>query len=131
MYISTDVWADSVEAESGADDSGLTVLSSATNVTHWGLCAGVGIAGSPYVSGDTKYTPIPLIYFDDKWVHAYGTTIDLKIGNWSNISVALRGYYALADGNRNDDAPILSGMQNRNPAFWYGTALAWKTGFGT
>ena len=129
---SASTWADGAAgAQSGADDSGFTVLSNATNVTHWGLGVGAGIAASPYKSGDTKYTPIPLISFDDKWVHAFGTTIDLKIGTWDNVSVALRGDYALADGYKNDDAPILNGMQNRDPTFWYGPALAWKSGFGT
>ena len=129
---SASTWADGAAgAQSGADDSGFTVLSNATNVTHWGLGVGAGIAASPYKSGDTKYTPIPLISFDDKWVHAFGTTIDLKIGSWDNVSVALRGDYALADGYKNDDAPILNGMQNRDPTFWYGPALAWKSGFGT
>ena len=120
-----------VDAEPAADNSGFTVLSNATNVTHWGLGVGAGVEASPYVRGDTKYTPIPLISFDDKWIHAIGTTIDLKIGNWDNVSVALRGNYALGDGYKNDDAPILNGMQNRNPTFWYGPALAWKTGYGT
>jgi outer membrane protein len=125
-------WADGVAGDqSGADDSGFTVLSNATNVTHWGLGVGAGVAASPYKSGNTKYTPFPLIAFDDKWVHALGTTIDLKIDKWDNVSVALRGDYALGDGYRNDDAPILNGMKNRDGTFWYGPALAWKSAFGT
>ncbi|SIO59307.1 MipA/OmpV family protein [Paraburkholderia phenazinium] len=125
-------WADGgADAQASADDSGFTVLSNATNVTHWGLGVGAGVAASPYKSGDTKFTPIPLISFDNKWIHALGTTIDLKIGKWDNVSVALRGDYAVGDGYRNDDAPILNGMQNRNGTFWYGPALAWKSAFGT
>lgn len=125
-------WADGVSgAQPEADDSGLTVLNNATNVTHWGLGVGAGVEASPYKSGKTKYTPIPLITFDNKWVHAFGTTIDLKIGKWDNVSVALRGNYAIGDGYKNSDAPILNGMENRNGAFWYGPALAWKSAFGT
>lgn len=131
LLLSVSARADDGAAKSDTDESGFTILSNSTNVTRWGLGAGVGIEPSPYVRGDTKYTPIPLIYFDDKWLHAYGTTIDLKIGTWSKVSVALRGYYALADGYRNDDASILNGMENRSPAFWYGPAFSWNTVFGT
>jgi outer membrane protein len=125
-------WADGVSADpSNSDDSGFTVLSNATNVTHWGLGVGAGIEQAPYKGYGTKFTPIPLILFDDKWVHILGTTVDLKIGKWSNVSLALRGKFALGDGYKGSDAPILNGMQNRNGAFWYGPALAWRTGFGT
>lgn len=124
--------ADEAKAESTEpDNSGFTVLSNATNVTHWGLGAGVGIESAPYKGDGTKFTPIPLFFFDDKWVHMLGTTADLKIGTWSNVSLALRGKFAIGDGYKQSDAPILNGMQNRNDAFWYGPSLAWRTAFGT
>ena len=113
------------------DGTGFTVLSHATNVTRWGLGVGAGVESSPYKGYGTKFSPIPLLFFDDKWVHALGTTIDLKIGTWRNVSVALRGKYALGDGYKQSDAPILNGMQDRNGAFWYGPALAWRTAWGT
>lgn len=125
-------WADGTGSNpSSPDDSGFTVLSNATNVTHWGLGVGAGISASPYKSGDTKYTPIPLIAFEDKWVHAFGTTIDLKVGTWDHVTVMLRGDYAIGDGYKGSDAPILNGMETRNGTFWYGPALAWHTAFGT
>lgn len=126
------VWADSAGPEPvTADDAGFTVLNNSTNVTHWGLGVGAGIEQAPYKGYGTKYTPIPLISFDNKWVHAFGTAVDLKIGKWSNVSLALRGKFAIGDGYKQSDAPILSGMQTRNGAFWYGPALAWHTAFGT
>jgi MipA family protein len=126
------VWAEGVGAVlPTADDDGFTVLSNATNVTHWGLGVGAGIEQAPYKGYGTKYTPIPLISLDNKWVRAFGTTVDLKIGTWSNVSVALRGNFAIGDGYKQSDAPVLSGMQNRNGAFWYGPALEWRTRFGT
>lgn len=125
-------WADGASAEPpSVDDSGFTVLSHATNVTHWGLGAGAGIEQAPYKGYGTRFTPIPLIFFENKWVHAFGTTLDLKIGKWNNVSMSLRGKYALGDGYKQSDAPILNGMQNRNGAFWYGPALSWHTAFGT
>jgi MipA family protein len=125
-------WADGVSAEPpGVDDSGFTVLNNATNVTHWGLGVGAGIEQAPYKGYGTKFTPIPLVLFDDKWVHLLGTTLDLKVGKWAGVSFALRGKFAIGDGYKQSDAPILNGMENRNGAFWYGPALAWNTAFGT
>lgn len=114
-----------------AASSGLTILNNATNVTRWGLGAGVGVGQSPYKGYGTKVEPFPLVYFDDKWVHLLGTTLDLKVGTWHGVSVALRGKYSLGDGYKQSDAPVLNGMEDRNGAFWYGPALAWHTAFGT
>ncbi|RDV00939.1 MipA/OmpV family protein [Trinickia dinghuensis] len=128
---SAPAWADGDNATTpDTDTSGFTILSNATNVTHWGLGAGVGIEGLPYKGDGSKVSPIPLINFDNKWVHLGGTGIDLKIGNWRGVSVALCGQFALFDGYKGSDAPILNGMQNRNGAFWYGPALAWSSAFG-
>lgn len=112
-------------------DVGFTILSNATNVTHWGLGAGVSIGESPYRGYGSKVEPLPLVYFDDKWLHIFGTSIDVKIANWAGVSVALRGKFSLGDGYKQSDAPILSGMEDRNGAFWYGPALAWQTAFAT
>lgn len=112
-------------------DSGFTVLSNATNVTHWGLGAGAGVGLSPYRGDGTKFTPVPLVSFDDKWLHVLGTTADLKIGTWDHVSVALRGQFEIGDGYTGADSTDLSGMHNRKGTFWYGPALAWTTAFGT
>ncbi|KER70004.1 membrane protein [Burkholderia cepacia] len=117
--------------QTNAENSGLTVLSNATNVTRWGLGAGVGVGESPYKGYGSKVEPLPLVYFDDKWVHVFGTTVDVKIGSWSGVSFTLRGKISLGDGYKQSDAPILNGMADRNGAFWYGPALAWHTAYGT
>ncbi|KAG8150166.1 MipA/OmpV family protein [Burkholderia catarinensis] len=128
---SASAWADEGTIPPDADNSGLTILNHATNVTHWGLGAGVGIEPSAYKGDGSRVLPLPLIYFDNKWVQAFGTTVDLKIGNWSGVSVALRGQFSVFDGYKGSDAPILNGMENRKGALWYGPALSWDTGFGT
>jgi len=117
--------------QTDTEDSGFTILSNATNVTHWGLGVGVGIGESPYKGYGSQVDPLPLVYFDDKWIHVFGTTVDLKIGSWSGVSVTLRGKYDIGDGYKQSDAPILNGMEDRNGAFWYGPALSWRTAFGT
>nr|WP_254609839.1 MipA/OmpV family protein [Burkholderia lata] len=130
-FASASAWADDGMISPDADNSGLTILNNATNVTHWGLGAGVGFAPSVYSGDSTRVLPFPLVYFDNKWVQAIGTTADLKIGSWSGVSVALRGQFSFFDGYKGSDAPILNGMENRRGAFWYGPALSWGTGFGT
>ncbi|SMG59742.1 MipA/OmpV family protein [Paraburkholderia susongensis] len=125
-------WADDNGTDQNdAENSGLTILNNATNVTHWGLGAGVGFGESPYSGYGTKVVPFPLVTFDNKWVHVQATTVDVKIGSWSGVSLALRGYYSLRDGYNQSDAPILNGMEDRKGAFWYGPALAWHTAYGT
>ena len=114
-----------------ADDSGLTVLNNATNVTHWGLGVGVGLKASPYAGYGVKVSPFPLIYFDNKYVHVLGTALDLKIGKWDGVSVALNLQYGLGAGYKASDAPILNGMESRNGAFWVGPSLKWETFYGT
>ena len=123
------------EGDAGEPDAstpGFTVLSHATNVTRWGLGAGVGVAQSPYKGDGAKVAPLPLVLFDDKWVHVFGTTIDVKVGNAYGASLALRGKFSFGDGYKPSDAPILNGMQDRNGnVFWYGPALDWRSAFGT
>lgn len=113
-----------------ADNSGLTILNNATNVTHWGLGVGVGLKASPYVGYGVKVSPFPLIYFDNKYVHVLGTGLDVKIGKWYGVSVALNLQYGLGAGYKASDAPILNGMESRNGAFWVGPSLKWETPYG-
>jgi len=126
------VWADASNADAtSADNNGFTLLSNATNTTHWGIGAGAAYQTSPYLGYDAKYSPLPLISFDDKWVHLFGTTADLKVGQWNNVMLTLRGEYALGDGYKASDSPIFNGMPTRNAGFWVGPALAWHTPYGT
>ena len=115
----------------GGDDSGFTLLSDGPNVTHWGLGAGLGYEESPYTGYGANFSPLPLVFFDDKWVHFFGNTLDLKVGRWDNVMFTLRAKYALGDGYKSSDAPILDGMEKRNGGIWFGPAVAWETGFGT
>ncbi|WP_321804140.1 MipA/OmpV family protein [Burkholderia sp. BCC1993] len=110
---------------------GFSFLNNSPNVTHWGLGAGVGVMPSPYKGDSTRYLPIPLVTFDNKWVHVAGTTMDMKIGAWSDVSVVLRGRAALFDGFKGSDAPVLNDMEKRSGAFWYGPSLEWRTSVGT
>lgn len=130
LFLSSGIaWAQNANNPEG---SGLTILNNATNVTHWGLGAGVGIAPSPYKGDGANITPIPLFYVDNKWISVFATTLDLKVGQWDGVTFALRGRVGILEGYKASDAPILNGMQNRDSVtFWYGPAIGWHSGFGT
>ena len=81
-----------------ASANGFTILNNATNVTHWGLGAGVATRAMPYKGEGTKVLPVPLASFDNKWIRFFGNTPDVKIGQWRGLSVALRGQVTLFDG---------------------------------
>jgi len=131
MLLSPLAWgADVLEDRRDQSDNGLTILSNATNVTQWGLAAGVGVRKSPYKGNGTDVLPISLLFFDNKWLYVSGTTVDVKIGRWSDVSLALRLDYAIGDGYRGKDAAILNGMQTRKSAFWFGPAVSWETSVG-
>jgi len=131
------VWADGANTAAtgpaNTDNGSLTfpaLNTSSPDTTHWGIGAGAAYQSMPYLGYDTKYSPIPLISFDNKWVHALGTTVDLKVAQWNNVMFTLRGTYALGDGYKASDSPIFNGMPTRDPAFWFGPALAWHSAFG-
>ena len=132
LLCSGTAWADGISANPpAAEDTGFTILSDSTNVTHWGLGVGAGYAQRPYTGEEGKYSAIPLILFDDKWVHVLGTTVDLTVGKWDNVSVALRAQYAFGDAYRASDSPALAGMNTRVGTLWFGPSLAWNTPYGT
>ncbi|PLZ00768.1 MipA/OmpV family protein [Burkholderia sp. WAC0059] len=123
-------------SQSGNNGNPFVLLNNSINVTQWGLGAGVNVRQSIYRGYSARVTPIPILYFDDKWIRFTGTTLDLKIlnmnaGSWGNVLMSLRGTYDLEDGYRGTHAAALNGMQNRDGAFWYGPALEWRTAFGT
>lgn len=110
--------------------SGFTWQNTQESTTQWGLGAGIGYHQSPYDGVGAKYSPLPLLYFDDKWLHFFANQLDVKVGRWDTFSVSLRARYALGDGYKGSDAPILSDMQTRKGALWLGPSVAWQTAFG-
>ncbi|PAJ86083.1 MipA/OmpV family protein [Burkholderia ubonensis] len=122
---------DELDVRPGSEESGLTVLSNATNVTRWGLGVGLGVVASPYKQYGTKVSPIPMINFDNKWVRLFGTSVEIKVAQWSGVAFGLRAQYSIFDGYKASDSSVLEGMQKRSGAFWYGPAVEWRTVFGT
>ena len=114
-----------------ADENGFTVLSNATNVTKWGIGAGVDFQKEPYKNYGTKVLPLPLFFFDDKWVHIVGPTVDLKLWHWDGVSLTMRGKYEFGNVYSGADSSSLTGMHNRKGGLWFGPAAEWRTSIGT
>jgi len=98
-----------------------------SDATPWRV--GLGVAGMEraYTGSDRKTIVFPNISYENKYVRIAGLGADVKLGNSSDFSYALRMKYAPGDGYKSGDAPILSGMQNRQGSLWVGPALKWNT----
>jgi outer membrane protein len=95
----------------------------------WGL----GIAGiamqKPYIDIDRDYLPIPVIYFENRWVQLMGPTLEFKLPgfSWSENNALSFGARVEFDGSgyKPSDAAILNGMAKRKDGILAGAASKW------
>jgi outer membrane protein len=95
----------------------------------WGL----GIAGiamqKPYTGIDRDYLPIPVIYFENRWVQLMGPTLEFKLPgiSWSEENALSFGARVEFDGAgyKQSEAPILNGMARRKSGILAGAAGKW------
>lgn len=95
----------------------------------WGLGIGAGLERLPYAGIDNNKRLLPLVTYDSEYFRLSGLTADWKFAKTEQFTFALRGKYALADGYKADDAPILDGMDERKAGFWVGGAATWNADF--
>lgn len=95
----------------------------------WGLGIGAGVDRLPYTGIDNNKRLLPLLTYDSEYFRLSGLTADWKFAKTEQFTFALRGKYALADGYKADDAPILYGMDERKAGFWVGGAATWNADF--
>ncbi|MEO6920341.1 MAG: MipA/OmpV family protein [Collimonas sp.] len=106
-------------------DSGEQEDPHAADSSQWGLGLGVGTAQRPYTGVSRRTTFLPIVMYESKWLHFFGNSLDLKLPSIDNFEFSLRAKYALNDGYKSSDAPILNGMQERKGSFWIGGAASW------
>ena len=92
--------------------------------SQWGLGLAVGVSQRPYRDADNQTRALPLLTYENRWVHVGGPGVDLKLPSAGPVSFALRARYAF-DGYEQDDAPILNGMTERKDSIWLGGAAKW------
>lgn len=102
-----------------------------SNSYSWGL----GIAGlsqkQSYAGIDRKYLPIPLVYFENRWVELMVPWLDLKLpsfewGEDQELKFTLRTQLFGFDGYKPKDAPILLGMAERKAGIFAGPSFKWS-----
>lgn len=98
--------------------------------TSWSLGIGVISMQKPYTGVDRKDMVLPLLRFENEYVHIFGPQIGLKlpsleISGSQQLNFSIVGKYDGA-GYKAKDAPILSGMSQRKGGFWAGTEVEWK-----
>lgn len=97
----------------------------------WGL----GVAGiamqKPYADIDRDYMPIPVIYFENRWVQLIGPTLEFKLpeiprSGKNALSFGVRLEYD-GSGYKQSEARILEGMAERKSGILAGVAAKWDS----
>ncbi|WP_054179215.1 MipA/OmpV family protein [Trabulsiella odontotermitis] len=110
--------------------SAVTLASSSAFAAEWGIGAGVASAQKPYKGVSRDTTPLPLLYFDNQYLHFFGTEAEIKLpgvtfSETQRLNMGLIGRYD-GSGYDADDADILDGMAKRKGGFWGGAKIEWQ-----
>ncbi len=100
--------------------------------TTWGLGVGFGSKQQPYAGISRDNQVLPLLEFENRYVHLLGPALEVKLPNYAisdtqRLKFRLGGYYAILGGYKPDDAQILEGMTERKDGFWAGGKIEWET----
>ncbi|WP_341679294.1 MipA/OmpV family protein [Niveibacterium sp. SC-1] len=102
----------------------------------WGLGIGVGSKQKPYKGIGRDNEVLPLIEYENAYVHVLGPMLEVKIpsialGDTQKLNLGLVARYAIFGGYEADDAPILNGMAERKDGVWAGAKAEWENSLGT
>ncbi|MCE8014204.1 MipA/OmpV family protein [Halomonas daqingensis] len=105
----------------------------AESSTTWALGLGVLSAQEPYAGIGRDNTALPLLQFENQYVHLFGPRIEFKlpsldIGHSQQLNFGIVGQYD-GSGYEEGDAPILNAMEKRRSGFWAGGVVEWSTSF--
>lgn len=112
--------ADDADVKPGEPTSGST----------WGLGVAAISTQKAYAGIDRDNRALPLVYFENRWVRVFGPRVEFKlpsvdVGSSQKIDFSLVARYD-ENGYEPDDAPILSGMEERKSGFWAGGKVTWR-----
>jgi len=102
----------------------------------WGLGVGFGSKQKPYKGIDRDNEVLPLIEYENRYIHVLGPALEVKIpsialGETQKLNLALVARYAIFGGYKPDDAPILNGMAERKDGVWAGAKAEWENSLAT
>jgi MipA family protein len=106
-------------------DTVLTEEPHAADASQWGLGIGLGSESRPYRGVSNHVSVLPLVLYENRWIHFFGNTLDVKLGSVDQFSFTLRAKYALNDGYKGSDSDVLRGMDERKGSAWGGVAGTW------
>jgi outer membrane protein len=100
----------------------------------WGLGLAAFSQQQGYTGIDRENIAIPVIYFENRWVQLFGPWLDIKLpelewGEDQKFSSGVRTQLFGFNGYEPDDAPILSGMNERKSGLFAGPFAKWSNPF--
>lgn len=96
----------------------------------FGLGLGVVARQQAYAGIDRDILPIPIIYFENRWLQLVGPGMELKLpglewGADQELSFGLRAEFD-GSGYKAKDAPVLQGMARRKNGVLAGASVKWS-----
>jgi outer membrane protein len=96
----------------------------------WGLGVAVISTQKAYKGIDRDNVALPLVYFENRWVRLFGPGVEFKLPSL-DLSASQKVDFRLVakydrSGYDSDDAPVLSGMEERKDVFWAGAKVTWR-----
>jgi outer membrane protein len=102
----------------------------AVDQTQWALGAAFNSQNSPYRGVTKRVSAIPLVLYESRYLHFFGTTFDLKLPTIADqLQFTFRAKYALGDGYKASDSANLQGMEDRKGSVWGGVTAVWDNPF--
>ena len=93
----------------------------------WSVGVGVAVSTSPYKDMKAKVMVLPAVNYVNPWLRFDGLSATVKLPIQSKASFSLRANYAISDGYKPSDAPILNGMSKRKASLWLGAGMRLPT----
>jgi outer membrane protein len=97
----------------------------------WGLGLAALSQQQGYTGIDRENRAVPVVYFENRWVQLFGPWLDIKApdlewGEEQKLSSGMRTQLLGFNGYKSDDAPILSGMEERKSGISAGPFAKWS-----
>lgn len=100
--------------------------------SRWGVGLAAVSQQKPFKGMDRETIAIPVIYFENRYVQAFGPFADIKLHSLIindsqviNFRIPIRYDLGGYDADEIRDTPVLNGMDERKGSFWSGAKVEW------
>ncbi len=94
-----------------------------------GLGIGAWVHHSPYRDIANRAGVLPLVDYENRYLHLFGNEIDVKVVREGAFELAWRTKFAVGEGYKASDAIEFSGMDQRKGSINTGLVAAWRAPF--